>query len=89
MHLCSVHWQLGLVRHRVQICDSFWWQTYPQLICAKLCQSNGTFEDVRTTLSGSFVLSGEAVGYDIYATLNMSGSYEDILMIAMGQDVPN
>ena len=36
-----------------------------------------------------FVLSGEAVGYDIEATLNMPGSCENVSRIAVGQDAPN
>ena len=36
-----------------------------------------------------FVLPGETVGYDIEATLDVSGSYENVPRIAVGQDAPN
>ena len=65
MQLCSEHLHQGLVKQRVEVCDSFWCQTYLPLLCAKLCKSKGTFEDEVCTLSVSLVLSGEADGYDI------------------------
>ena len=42
-----------------------------------------------TILFELFVLPGETVGYDIEATLNVSGSYEYASRIAVGQDAPN
>ena len=42
-----------------------------------------------TILFKLFVLPGETVGYDIEATLNVSGSYEYVSRIAVGQDAPN
>ena len=42
-----------------------------------------------TILFELFVLPGETVGYDIEATLNMTGSYEYVSRIAAGQDAPN
>ena len=46
-HLCSQHLNLGLVRHRLVVCDSIWWQT---LVCAKLCKLGWIFEDEVTIL---------------------------------------
>ena len=77
------------MRHRLVVCDSIWWQIYPPLACAKLCQIRLNIEDEMTILFELFVLPGETVGYDIEATLNMTGSYEYVSRIAAGQDAPN
>ena len=51
------------MKHRVEVCDSFWWETY--LLCAKTCQSNGTLKKKGPLCVNHFVLSEEADGYDI------------------------
>ena len=41
-------------QHRMEVCDSYWWQKSLPLVFDKLCKSNRIFKDEETILSVLF-----------------------------------